>query len=111
MPCSTDPEPKSLTDSIHYTDPLLYIYTSGTTGLPKAVNITHVRQVFACIASHFTIGLDVDDRVYCYLPMYHSSGGQVATGSALFMGVTTVIKKKFSASSFWKDCIKYDITV
>ena len=36
-------EPKSVRDSLHCNDNLLYIYTSGTTGLPKAVIIKHVR--------------------------------------------------------------------
>lgn len=26
-------------------------------------------------------------------------------------GATCVLKKKFSASQFWKDCVKYDVTV
>lgn len=107
---SSDPEPQNISQSIHSVDPLLYIYTSGTTGLPKAVIIKHIRQLFACTASIYTIGLRSDDVVYCHLPLYHSSGGQVATSAALFLGTKTVIRKKFSASNFWTDCIKYDVT-
>jgi hypothetical protein len=33
------------------------------------------------------------------------------TGSAIMFGSKTFIKKKFSASAFWKDCYKYQITV
>ena len=51
------------------------------------------------------------DVVYSYLPLYHSSGGQLSTSGALFNGTKTIIKKKFSASTFWKDCVKYDATV
>lgn len=58
-----------------------------------------------------TAGIRPNDVFYCYLPLYHSSGGQLGTGAALFRGTTTVIKKKFSASSFWKDCAQYNITV
>jgi hypothetical protein len=35
----------------------------------------------------------------------------VRTGSAIMYGAKTFIKKRFSASSFWKDCYKYQITV
>ena len=61
-------------------------------------------------ASHYTIGLSSEDVVYCHLPLYHSSGGQVATCSSLLFGTKTVIRKKFSASAFWKDCVKYNVT-
>ena len=62
-------------------------------------------------ASHYTIGLNPEDVGYCHLPLYHSSGGQVATCSSLLFGTKTVIRKKFSASAFWKECAKYEITV
>ena len=62
-------------------------------------------------ASHYIIGLSPDDVVYCHLPLYHSSGGQVATCSSILFGTKTVIRKKFSASAFWKDCVNFNITV
>ena len=62
-------------------------------------------------ASHHIIGLSPDDVVYCHLPMYHSSGGQVATCSSILFGTKTVIRRKFSASAFWKDCVGFNITV
>ncbi len=69
------------------------------------------RQLFACIAVPMTCGIRQDDVFYCYLPLYHSSGGQLGSGAALFGGTTTIIKKKFSASAFWKDCVKHNVTV
>ncbi|XP_023345858.1 long-chain fatty acid transport protein 4 [Eurytemora carolleeae] len=107
---SCEPEHKEIADSIKFNDPLLYIYTSGTTGLPKAVVIKHFRQLFVMVAAHKAIGLSSDDVIYCHLPLYHSSGGQIATGSAVMYGTKTFIKKKFSASAFWKDCVTYNIT-
>ena len=62
-------------------------------------------------ASHYTIGLSSEDVVYCHLPLYHSSGGQVATCSSILFGTKTVIRKKFSASAFWKECVNYEVTV
>jgi solute carrier family 27 fatty acid transporter 1/4 len=35
----------------------------------------------------------------------------VATASGILFGATTVMRKKFSASLFWKDCVKYNVTV
>ena len=61
-------------------------------------------------ASHYIIGLTSADVVYCHLPLYHSSGGQVATSSSLLFGAKTIIRKKFSASAFWKDCVEHGVT-
>ena len=69
------------------------------------------RQLFATIGAIIIFPFTSDDVVYSYLPLYHSSGGQLATAGAFFNGTKTIIKKKFSASSFWKDIIKYDVTV
>ena len=108
---SSSPEPQRFSQMIGCSDPLLYIYTSGTTGLPKAVIIKHLRQLFTCLALPITCGFRGDDVMYCYLPLYHSSGGQLGTAAAFFTGTTTVIKRKFSASNFWKDCVKHNVTV
>lgn len=32
-------------------------------------------------------------------------------GQCLIHGMTVVIRKKFSASRFWDDCVKYNCTV
>jgi len=47
-----------------------------------------------------------DDIQYTPLPLYHTAGGMLGIGQTLNYGTTTVIRKKFSASAFWKDCIK-----
>ncbi len=56
-------------------------------------------------------GVKADDVIYCTLPLYHSNGGMLATGQMLFVGASFVIRRKFSASNFWTDCIKYKCTV
>lgn len=57
------------------------------------------------------LGIRNDDVVYNPLPLYHTAGGMVGVGNVLIAGVTMAIRKKFSASNFWSDCIKYDCTV
>jgi fatty-acyl-CoA synthase len=81
----------------------LYIYTSGTTGLPKAAKVSHYRIMQW---SHWFAGmLDTQstDRMYNCLPLYHSVGGVVAVGATLVAGGTVVLRKRFSASDFWRD--------
>ena len=52
-----------------------------------------------------------DDRMYDCLPLYHSVGGVVATGSLLASGGAVVIRPKFSASRFWDDVVEQDCTL
>lgn len=93
-----------------FTDNLYYIYTSGTTGYPKASVIKHCRFLFGAIGTYVSMQLRHDDVLYSPLPIYHSVAGLVGTGLALVKGITLVLKPKFSASAFWSDCIKYEIT-
>ena len=45
------------------------------------------------------------DRMYDCLPMYHTTGGVLATGAMLIGGGTVVIREKFSAREFWDDVV------
>jgi len=94
----------------NYADKMLYIFTSGTTGLPKAAVIRHSRYLFATFGVFYAIGMELTDRPYVPLPLYHTAGGILGAGTVL-LGLTVVIKKKFSVRSFWKDCIEHDCTV
>uniref|UniRef100_A0A0K8TSP3 Very long-chain fatty acid transport protein n=1 Tax=Tabanus bromius TaxID=304241 RepID=A0A0K8TSP3_TABBR len=92
-------------------DKMVYIYTSGTTGMPKAAVITNLRYMFMCLGVKTMLGINDDDVVYNPLPLYHTAGGMIGVGTVLLCGVTMVIRRKFSASNFWPDCIKYKCTV
>ncbi|XP_022901811.2 long-chain fatty acid transport protein 4-like isoform X1 [Onthophagus taurus] len=92
-------------------DGLVYIYTSGTTGLPKAAVITNSRYIFITVAIHFLAGFKDNDRFYTPLPLYHTAGGCMSTGQMLIYGSTLITRKKFSASSYFPDCKKYNATV
>lgn len=78
-----------------------------------------------------TAGVQKGDRVYCVLPLYHSSGSMflqkktfeiliitnlfyiviVSSSVCLFSGGTIVLGRKFSASRFWNDCVDYKVDV
>jgi len=92
-------------------DRCLYIYTSGTTGLPKAANVNHYRVVAAMTAFSAATGATADDRLYVCLPLYHTSGGVLAVGTALIAGGTVVVAPRFSASRFWDDVVDRGCTM
>ena len=56
-------------------------------------------------------GIKTSDVLYDTLPLYHSAGGILGVGQAIHTGTTIVIRRKFSASQFWADCVKYNCTV
>ncbi|CAG2169858.1 unnamed protein product [Oppiella nova] len=94
----------------NFNDRLFYIYTSGTTGLPKAAIIKHSRYIWMGSAIKNMIRLRDDDVLYTSLPLYHLAGGTLGTCQSLIFGNPMAIRNKFSASNFWKDCIKYNCT-
>uniref|UniRef100_A0A8C6SG28 long-chain-fatty-acid--CoA ligase n=1 Tax=Neogobius melanostomus TaxID=47308 RepID=A0A8C6SG28_9GOBI len=92
-----------VTGALHRTTniktPTLYIFTSGTTGFPKAAVISHLQS------------LKADDVIYIPLPLYHSAASLIGIGGTIELGATCVLKKKFSASQFWKDCRQHNVTI
>ncbi|XP_030269170.1 very long-chain acyl-CoA synthetase-like [Sparus aurata] len=107
---SDQPLSPQLRANIHIKSPALYIYTSGTTGLPKAAVINHERLWMATFLQSLA-GVRSDDVIYIFLPLYHSSGFLMGLCGAINQGVTIVLRRKFSASNFWNDCRKYNVTV
>ncbi|XP_014401301.1 PREDICTED: long-chain fatty acid transport protein 1 [Myotis brandtii] len=92
-------------------DRLFYIYTSGTTGLPKAAIVVHSRYYRIAAFGHHAYSMRPSDVLYDCLPLYHSAGNIMGVGQCLLYGMTVVLRKKFSASRFWDDCVKHNCTV
>jgi fatty-acyl-CoA synthase len=92
-------------------DRALFIYTSGTTGMPKAANVNHYRLMLAAQGFAGVMGTRATDRMYDCLPMYHTTGGVVATGALLVKGGSVVIRETFSAGAFWDDVVRHDCTI
>uniref|UniRef100_A0A3Q1EIE6 long-chain-fatty-acid--CoA ligase n=1 Tax=Acanthochromis polyacanthus TaxID=80966 RepID=A0A3Q1EIE6_9TELE len=107
---SDEPVSPQLRANLTLKSPALYIYTSGTTGLPKAAVVTHERMLMACYLQSMA-SVHSDDVIYIYLPLYHSAGFLMGLCGAIERGITVVLRRKFSASNFWSDCRKYNVTV
>jgi fatty-acyl-CoA synthase len=92
-------------------DGALYVYTSGTTGMPKAARITHSRLQRMIFGFSAVTNAKASDRMYQCLPMYHSTGGVLATGAVLTVGGSCFIRERFSASDFWNDIVRNQCTM
>ncbi len=103
--------PRGVRAGIRARDTALYIYTSGTTGMPKAAKIAHTRAQLYMRAFAGATNANAEDRVYCALPLYHSTGGLCSVGAALFNGATLVLRRKFSATHFWDDIADHGCTI
>ncbi|MEM8785556.1 MAG: long-chain-acyl-CoA synthetase [Pseudomonadota bacterium] len=90
-------------------DRVLHIYTSGTTGLPKAANLTHYRVAQAMHFFTMVTGIKPGGRHYTVLPLYHGNG-LYASLTSLQQGASVVLRRKFSASAFWRDCVENEVT-
>ncbi|XP_047219692.1 very long-chain acyl-CoA synthetase-like isoform X1 [Girardinichthys multiradiatus] len=107
---SDQPLSPQLRANINLKSPAVYIYTSGTTGLPKAAVVNH-ESVWLASFLQAIAGVRSSDVLYLYLPLYHTAGLLMGLCGAINIGITVVLKRKFSASSFWNDCRKHNVTV
>jgi fatty-acyl-CoA synthase len=87
------------------------IFTSGTTGMPKPCRVRHERArsaatIFGSVAFDFR----ADDKLYCALPLHHSSALLVGVGAALVAGIPIALRRKFSAREFAADIARYGAT-
>lgn len=87
-------------------DTCLYIYTSGTTGFPKASKMNHMRLWSAGCVGKKVCRLRSSDRLYCPLPLYHSSGLTLGLLACFLRGCTVVIRPKFSVKYFSQDILQ-----
>jgi crotonobetaine/carnitine-CoA ligase len=86
------------------------LYTSGTTGLPKGVMYRYGRttvKILSVIAYAFYKKSDI---LYTCLPLFHGNALWLTCTIGMHRGATVVLAKKFSASRFWDDIRKYNVT-
>jgi acyl-CoA synthetase (AMP-forming)/AMP-acid ligase II len=108
----SSPVPQSWRDGTTYNDACMYIFTSGTTGLPKAAIVKHAKLDGAGAAFSLQFNIRHEDRIYnSGLPLYHSAANNVGGGVCLTTGATLILRRKFSASNFWKEVGFYNCTV
>jgi solute carrier family 27 fatty acid transporter 1/4 len=63
------------------------------------------------VGSAMSFGIRPEDKIYISMPLYHTSAGIIGIGQMVLRGSSAVVRQKFSASNFWRDCMKYECTV
>ena len=101
----------SITDNVTAKDTAFYIFTSGTTGVPKAALFPNAKIIAASVnISKGGYRIDSSDCMYNCLPLYHSTGLMLGLCACVQVGAATFIRRKFSASAFWKEAKKFNTT-
>lgn len=69
------------------------------------------RYIYGAVGINSLAALSPSDILYNPLPFYHTAGGMLAIGQGLIFGLSLAIRRKFSASNYWKDCRRYNCNV
>ncbi len=91
-------------------DIALIMYTSGTSGLAKGVLMPHAHLTLFGISTIDAVDLNEDDRYYTVLPLFHANGLLQQLGATLLLGITDVLRPRFSATAWLDDIRKYEAT-
>ncbi len=105
------PLPRPLQSSAHTLAALPY--SSGTTGLPKGVMLSHfnlVANVYQLLGPN-CVHLTGDDRILCFLPLYHIYGLNVILNPALSQGGTLVLLPRFHVQQVCSLLVEEQITM
>jgi len=84
-------------------------FTSGTTGPPKGAPLTEKMLTTCAAAAGRAADVRPGDVFLLWEPVYHTSGAQMCV-LALMAPVKLAIVPRFSASRFWDQIRKYQVT-
>lgn len=90
-------------------DARLLMYTSGTTGPPKGVLVSESMLKAAVIGAQGVTKPQPGDVYYVWEPLFHIGGAQMVF-LPLIADVALALVPRFSASRFWEDVVRFDVT-
>ncbi|ESW24254.1 hypothetical protein PHAVU_004G114600 [Phaseolus vulgaris] len=93
-------------------DVALFLHTSGTTSRPKGVPLTQHNLLSSVQNIKSVYRLTESDSTVIVLPLFHVHGLIAGLLSSLVAGAAVALPAagRFSASTFWKDMVKYSAT-
>ncbi|MRG84879.1 ATP-dependent acyl-CoA ligase [Salinibacillus xinjiangensis] len=99
-------------DTVSLENLMCILYTSGTTGVPKGVMLSQNAYMEAGnISANKIFQFRPNDIIYTCLPFFHVNAQMGTTMPALLSKIPMAIGKKFSASQFWSEMKKYNVTI
>ena len=98
---TSDPRPAATRVSARPEDIALVLQTSGTTSRPKRVPLTHFNICRSAISIKRTLALDVGDRCFNVMPLFHVHGLIGALLSSLSASSSVVCAPDFQSPEFF----------
>lgn len=92
-------------------DDALLVYTSGTTGAPKGVVLSQYNLLVDAQSISQWQAITGNQRTMCVLPIHHVNGIVVTLITPLYVGGSTVLNRKFSASHFWERIVRERVQI
>jgi long-chain acyl-CoA synthetase len=92
-------------------DPVSILYSSGTTGFPKGVTLTHGNVRSNTRTSSRDIGIRPDDRLACFLPLFHVFGQNYILNGGFEAGATIVLWRRFVPAQVLADIRSLQVTM
>ncbi|MGZ0189607.1 MAG: AMP-binding protein [Alphaproteobacteria bacterium] len=93
------------------TDPVCIVYTGGSTSMPKGVLASNLYYIAAAIRYQEIAQATDADVHYANSHFFHIGGQQFGVTGPLYVGMTGIMHKWFSASNYWAVARKYGATI
>ena len=110
LSCAYLQPPSKPVGSYEKDDICFILYTSGTTGLPKGVLYRYGKTTVKLLSIPAHAFYQKSDVLYTCLPLFHGNALFLTITQGLHTGAKVVLARKFSASRFWDDIRRYDVT-
>jgi acyl-CoA synthetase (AMP-forming)/AMP-acid ligase II len=91
-------------------DPVSYLYTSGTTSFPKGVVGNHTSIYLESLSMAVEARFDDSDRFVAMMPMFHTAQLNCHCTSAVMVGASIYILRKFDAGTLLEMIEREEIT-
>jgi long-chain acyl-CoA synthetase len=103
--------PMSRAVAMGWHSPASIVYTSGTTGFPKGATLSHGNIISNISAHNHCCGMNKNDRLLLYVPLFHCFGQNAIFNAGLNVGATIILQRRFDLEGVLKSIGKYQATM